>query len=405
MEVNGTIKVINNEIMLIIAQDDFKKFQKYENISSSKKFYAGFSLGNEQLYITGLFEKEKKNQEDNTVIIPISSASKQGNGKAFTTATEIKTLLGLDNTKKEVEVQMLQHSKKQLEELKPKMQELQDQLDAANKGKEELQEQLNNRPSAAQLQEKEDKIKELEAKDQEITQLKTQKGAVEKEKQALEDANKKAKDEKTTLEEQLKKKGEELETANKTIEEKVEELETAKKEAEEKITELETQLKTQPDAAQLQDKDEKIKDLEAQLSNRPDAAQLQDEEDKIKELEAKINQPNAEVEKLKNDLKTKTSQVQQLTQKNKELEAKNKTTEQPKQGNGARYTATVGMGLAAGLIAFTALERTVRLEMLVMIGIAVASALVAGGITYAALPSTQVDGAKAQGVNENRKKK
>ncbi|MFP3022424.1 MAG: hypothetical protein ACEY3K_05715, partial [Wolbachia sp.] len=151
--------------------------------------------------------------------------------------------------------------------------------------------------------------------------------------------------------------------------------------------------------------DEKIKDLEAQLSNRPDAAQLQDKEDKIKELEAKINQPNAEVEKLKNDLKTKTSQVQQLTQKNKELEAKNKTTEQPKQGNGARYTATVGMGLAAGLIAFTALERTVRLEMLVMIGIAVASALVAGGITYAALPSTQVDGAKAQGVNENRKKK
>ncbi|MFP3026239.1 MAG: hypothetical protein ACEY3L_08355, partial [Wolbachia sp.] len=218
MEVNGTIKVINNEIMLIIAQDDFKKFQEYENISSSKKFYAGFSLGNEQLYITGLFEKEKKNQEDNTVIIPISSANKQGNGKAFTTATEIKTLLGLDNTKKEVEVQMLQHPKKQLEELKPKIQELeaakkkaeeelrtktqelQDQLDAANKGKEELQEQLNNRPSAAQLQEKEDKIKELEAKDQEITQLKTQKGAVEKEKQALEDANKKAKDEKTTLE-------------------------------------------------------------------------------------------------------------------------------------------------------------------------------------------------------------
>ncbi|WP_264724154.1 hypothetical protein [Wolbachia endosymbiont (group A) of Phalera bucephala] len=63
MEINGTIKVINNEIMLIIAQDDFKKFQEYENISSSKKFYAGFSLGNKQLYITGLFEKEKKIKE------------------------------------------------------------------------------------------------------------------------------------------------------------------------------------------------------------------------------------------------------------------------------------------------------------------------------------------------------
>ncbi|WP_264705045.1 hypothetical protein [Wolbachia endosymbiont (group A) of Gymnosoma rotundatum] len=52
------------------------------------------------------------------------------------------------------------------------------------------------------------------------------------------------------------------------------------------------------------------------------------------------------------------------------------------------------MGLAAGLIAFTALERTVRLDIWVMVGIAVASALVAGGITYAALPSTQVNGAK-----------
>ncbi|WP_051955827.1 bL21 family ribosomal protein [Wolbachia pipientis] len=92
-------------------------------------------------------------------------------------------------------------------------------------------------------------------------------------------------------------------------------------------------------------------------------------------------------------------------EKNGKLKDKSKTTEQPKQGNGARYTATVGMGLAAGLIAFTALERTVKLEMLVMIGIAVASALVAGGITYAVLPSTQVDGAKAQEVNENGKKK
>ncbi len=151
-------------------------------------------------------------------------------------------------------------------------------------------------------------------------------------------------------------------------------------------------------------KDE-INALEAQLSNRPDAAQLKDKDEKIKDLEAEINQPNAEVEKLKNDLKTKTSRVHQLEKENKELEAKNKTTEQPKQGNGARYTATVGMGLAAGLIAFTALERTVRLDMLVMIGIAVTSALVAGGITYAALPSTQVDGAKAQEVDGNNKGK
>ncbi|WP_353281394.1 hypothetical protein [Wolbachia endosymbiont (group A) of Andrena trimmerana] len=116
------------------------------------------------------------------------------------------------------------------------------------------------------------------------------------------------------------------------------------------------------------------------------------------EMQEKVNKLE-QIEKEKTDLQAKFDQEKQA------LEAKNKTTEQPKQGNGARYTATVGMGLAAGLIAFTALERTVRLEMLVMIGIAVASALVAGSITYVALPSTQVDGAKAQEVNENGKKK
>ncbi|WP_231115876.1 MULTISPECIES: hypothetical protein [Wolbachia] len=140
-----------------------------------------------------------------------------------------------------------------------------------------------------------------------------------------------------------------------------------------KLTEKEneiTALKAQPDAAVTKLEGEKttltnkIKDLEAQLSNRPDAAQLKDKEDKIKELEAK-----------------------------------NKTTEQPKQGNGARYTATVGMGLAAGLIAFTALERTVRLDIWVMVGIAVVSTLAVGSITYAALPSTQVNGAEVQGVS------
>ncbi|WP_375604509.1 hypothetical protein NOX90_03290 [Wolbachia endosymbiont of Anurida maritima] len=40
-----------------------------------------------------------------------------------------------------------------------------------------------------------------------------------------------------------------------------------------------------------------------------------------------------------------------------------------------------------------------------MIGIAVASALVAGGITYAVLPSTQVDGVKAQEVSGDKKSK
>ncbi|WP_353271436.1 hypothetical protein [Wolbachia endosymbiont (group A) of Rhorus exstirpatorius] len=167
-----------------------------------------------------------------------------------------------------------------------------------------------------------------------------------------------------------------------------------------------TSKRIQRSKQQLKEKDEGITALKAQ-QNTQEVADLQQQlADKEKEIaQLKQQQPNAEVDKLKADLTAKEKEVDKLKKENKELEAENKKIQQLKQGNGARYTATVGMGLAAGLIAFTALERTVKLEMLVMIGIAVASALVAGGITYAVLPSTQVDGAKAQEVNENGKKK
>ncbi|GKS78816.1 hypothetical protein wHma_08230 [Wolbachia pipientis] len=379
MEINGTIKVINNEIMLIIAQDDFKKFQEYENISSSKKFYAGFSLGNKQLYITGLFEKEKKNQGDNIVIMPISSANKQGNGKAFTTATEIKTLLGLDNTKKEVEVQMLQHPQKQLEELKPKIQE----LEAAKKKAEE----------------------ELRTKTQE---LQDQLDTAQQEKQDLEAEVEKLKAiDSTALQQQLEEKNAkitELEALDAVV------LQQKLTEKENEMTALKAQQNTQEVAnlqQQLQAKDDEIKDLQEQLNNQPSAAQLQAKDEEITQLKAQVQQlqaKNAEVVELNKQLEESKSLVDKLQKEKQTLEDKSKTTEQPKQGNGAKYTATVGVGLAAGLIAFTALEHTVRLEMLVIIGIAVTSALVAGGITYAALPSTQVDGAKAQGVNGNKNK-
>ncbi|WP_353286422.1 hypothetical protein [Wolbachia endosymbiont (group A) of Crataerina pallida] len=181
------------------------------------------------------------------------------------------------------------------------------------------------------------------------------------------------------------------------------------KEKDEEIIALKAQQNTQEVAdlqQQLQAKDEEITALKAQQNTQEVTDLKQQLADKEKEIaQLKQQQPNAEVDKLKADLTAKEKEVDKLKKENKELEAENKKNQQLKQGNGARYTATVGMGLAAGLIAFTALERTVKLEMLVMIGIAVASALVAGGITYAVLPSTQVDGAKAQEVNENGKKK
>ncbi|WP_265040812.1 hypothetical protein [Wolbachia endosymbiont (group A) of Ectemnius continuus] len=158
---------------------------------------------------------------------------------------------------------------------------------------------------------------------------------------------------------------------------------------------------------QLKAKDDEIKDLQEQLNNRPSAAQLQAKDEEITQLKAQVQQlqaNNAEVVELNKQLEESKSLVDKLQKEKQTLEDKSKTTEQPKQGNGAKYTATVGVGLAAGLIAFTALEHTVRLEMLVIIGIAVTSALVAGGITYAVLPSTQVDGAKEQEVNEMGKR-
>ncbi|WP_341811131.1 hypothetical protein [Wolbachia endosymbiont (group A) of Oxytorus armatus] len=180
------------------------------------------------------------------------------------------------------------------------------------------------------------------------------------------------------------------------------------KEKDEEIIALKAQQNTQEVAdlqQQLQAKDEEITALKAQQNTQEVTDLKQQLADKEKEIaQLKQQQPNAEVDKLKADLTAKEKEVDKLKKENKELEAENKKIQQLKQGNAARYTATVGMGLAVGLVAFTALERTVKLEMLVMIGIAVASALVAGGITYAVLPSTQVDGAKAQEVNEMGKR-
>ncbi|QMV45836.1 hypothetical protein HC358_01735 [Wolbachia pipientis] len=179
---------------------------------------------------------------------------------------------------------------------------------------------------------------------------------------------------------------------------KVEKLETAKKEAEDEKTELQTEFNAVEQEKQ---------NLENEIKQKVDQfdrlkADLKDKNSEVEKLNKDLAAKNTEATKLQTDLaklKTKTKELENAkkeVEKDKaELEAKNKTTEQPKQSNAALYTATVGMGLAAGLIAFTVLERTVRLEMLVMIGIAVASVLVAGGITYAALPSTQVNGAEA----------
>ncbi|WP_353281677.1 hypothetical protein [Wolbachia endosymbiont (group A) of Aleiodes leptofemur] len=389
---NGTIKVADDKIVLVIKKGDYEEFKKYKNVDKSgaiidDKFYVDCALNDQQLYITGSYPQEELG--DNT-IVNVKSVGKKG-GKYFSCLEEMKNLLGFNDGKEEIMVKALScyHTVQLLGEKNVKTTELEAAEEQLKGKNEELE-------AAKKKAEEELRIKTQELQDQLDT--------AQQEKQDLEAEVEKLKAiDSTALQQQLEEKNA-----------KITELEALDAVAlQQKLTEKEneiTALKAQSDAAVTKLEGEKttltnkIKDLEAQLNNQPNAAQLKNKDEKIKDLEAKINQPNAEVESLKKDLQARNARVHQLEKENKELEAKNKTTEQPKQGNGARYTATVGMGLAAGLIAFTALERTVRLDIWVMVGIAVASSLVAGGITYAVLPSTQVDGAKAQEVNEMGKR-
>ncbi|CDR78888.1 coiled-coil domain-containing protein [Wolbachia endosymbiont of Drosophila simulans] len=399
---NGTIQVADGkkEIVLVIGDDDYEEFKKYKNVDKSgaiidDKFYVGCTLNDQQLYITGSYPQEELG--DNT-IMNVKSVGKKG-GKYFSRLEEMKNLLGFNDGKEEIMVKALScHPTVQLlEEKNVKITELEAAEEQLKGKNEELE-------AAKKKAEEELRIKTQELQDQLDT--------AQQEKQDLEAEVEKLKAiDSTALQQQLEEKNA-----------KITELEALDAVAlQQKLTEKEnemTALKAQPDAAVTKLEGEKttltnkIKDLEAQLNNQPNAAQLKAKEneiialkDQVQQLQAAPNDTAAQLKAKKDETKDLQNRLTEAEEKNRKLEDKSKTTEQPKQGNGARYTATVGMGLAAGLIAFTALERTVKLEMLVMIGIAVASALVAGGITYAVLPSTQVDGAKAQEVNENGKKK
>ncbi|MDV6249149.1 hypothetical protein [Wolbachia endosymbiont of Zaprionus taronus] len=379
--INGTIQVADDKIVLIIKKDDYEEFKKYKNVDKSgaiidDKFYVGCTLNDQQLYITGSYPQEELG--DNT-IMNVKSVGKKG-GKYFSRLEEMKNLLGFNGGKEEIMVKALSfHPTVQLlEEKNVKITELEAAEEQLKGKNEELE-------AAKKKAEEELRIKTQELQDQLDT--------AQQEKQDLEAEVEKLKAiDSTALQQQLEEKNA-------------------------KITELEAQLNNQPNAAQLKAKEDEINKLNdevAQLKAAPNdtAAQLKAKEneiialkDQVQQLQAAPNDTAAQLKAKKDETKDLQNRLTEAEEKNRKLEDKSKTTEQPKQGNGARYTATVGMGLAAGLIAFTALERTVKLEMLVMIGIAVASALVAGGITYAVLPSTQVDGAKAQEVNENGKKK
>ncbi|WCR58345.1 hypothetical protein [Wolbachia endosymbiont of Ctenocephalides felis wCfeJ] len=175
----------------------------------------------------------------------------------------------------------------------------------------------------------------------------------------------------------LQKLARQLETAKQQAEDKQQELQVKLQEQNNKIQELNTQ--TEELKKQLKAKDTEIAELIQQLLNA-DVTKLQaDLEAKNQEIAQLQQQPsNAKVQELEKKLAAKNTEVQQLQKKNKELEAKKQSTEQSK---APVYTATVGVGLAAGLLLAAVLGHTTKLPMLAIVGVAAASVLVAGGIT------------------------
>jgi|GEM_PF-5277248 len=59
-EINGTIQIAGDKIVLVVKEDDYEEFKKYEHPADSKKFYADFSLNDRQLYVTGFLQKQKQ---------------------------------------------------------------------------------------------------------------------------------------------------------------------------------------------------------------------------------------------------------------------------------------------------------------------------------------------------------
>ena len=108
---------------------------------------------------------------------------------------------------------------------------------------------------------------------------------------------------------------------------------------------------------------------------------------------------NIELKAEENKLNT---QIQQLQQEKKILETKNEATGQLRKKT--TYIATASTGFAAELVVYTALEHTTKLDIWLMVSIAVVPALISTSLTYLALkPSSQVsETQEPQGVaNKN----
>jgi|GEM_PF-5635215 len=378
------VEVLFDEGQIKIRTNNYEQFLKYTtNGQKDKEIKTTFCMLDNKLLRIQV--NGASSQESNINQLVVKSVSTI-NGDTGWEEKEITTLFGLSEAEKNKTIEIFKSFGPKIERLANEKEGLKTQLDTANTAKTTLEKQLKELETAQ---------KEAE---QEATNLQTKFDTVEQEKQDLQ----------TKLDEAEQKKNEALEA-------KIQELEAANQKAQ-KLESEKAALQTQLTQAQKGESE-----LESQ---QPVNAEVERLRTKLDAANQKVKQLESEKTALENKKSTDDAQVTTLTEKNKELAAKQKEVDakvkqlesekaaleakkQPtEQSKAPTYTAAVGMGLAAGLVAFIALERTVRLDIWVTVGIALASALAASGATYLALkPSTQVNEAETQGVNKEALKK
>ncbi|MDR0288767.1 MAG: hypothetical protein LBH78_01775 [Rickettsiales bacterium] len=374
MTITGSIQLskAGDQIQLIISQSQYKEFQEYKNVDKDdnaidQKFCAGFKLSDKELYVIGSFQQKimptAENEEVDvdsaslqpaTVSMSISSVITQDN-KQLDEVSAMAGELGLGERNTEIAVELFNYHKIQNEVSKIGPIEKEDDDGNLSMVSSNFDEKEEDEQSEASYISEGEELPAIE--NMTPQQLQDELSQAREHIQQLEQGNQ------GLIEEQNKLWEEKEKIKNDFIAEQQSGVElSVKRSTYEQINGLNAQIKTLKE--QLEAKDQEI----AKLKQQP---------------------LNAKVEKLNKDLEAKNTEVEKLQKEKKELEAKKQPTEQSK---APTYTAAVGVGLAAGLVVFIALERTVRLDIWTMVGIALASALAVSGATYLALkPSTQVN--------------
>ncbi|WP_349968422.1 hypothetical protein [Wolbachia endosymbiont of Armadillidium arcangelii] len=174
-----------------------------------------------------------------------------------------------------------------------------------------------------------------------------------------------------------------------------------KKSSEEAVATLKDKIRNELKNEMSSEMKQKISKLEQLKAENKD---LQTKKDRAERLNRSLEyarktaqNENIELKAEKNKLNT---QIQHSQQEKKILEVKNEETELREK---ATYIANASTVLAVGLATYIALEHTTKLDIWLMVGIAIVSALVAGYVTHTTLrPNTQVNESKEVQINCKR---